>query len=216
MDNIVASICCRPTDHKKVIRPSSKNWRKPCVHIPWASRGRSDTCWRNNTTCHKQSWSFLECVDVNVLRQLIKETAREGHLCWTLCFHTRKNWLLMWNYGAPLTAVTIRWWHSDQDAERREQSEKIMITNLGFGRADFHLFRYSLGRIPWRYGHEEKRSSGILVESCLTCLVAFCDETTGLVDEGEVVDVFYLNFNKGFLHCRQTKYRLSKWVVWWT
>lgn len=50
-------------------------------------------------------------------------------------------------------------------------------------------------------GHEEKRSSGILVESCLTCLVAFCDEITGLVDEGKVLDVFYLKFNKGFLHC---------------
>lgn len=86
MDNIAASICYRPTDHKKVIRPSSENWRKPCVHVSWASWDHCDTCWRNNTTGHKQSWSFLKCIGVNVLRQLIKETAREGRLCWTVCF----------------------------------------------------------------------------------------------------------------------------------
>lgn len=64
-----------------------------------------------------------------------------------------------------------------------------MVTNLGFGRAGIHLFKYLFGRIPWGYAHEEK-SSGILVESCLTCLVAFCDEMTGLVDEGKVLDIF--------------------------
>lgn len=181
MDNIVASICCRPTDHKKVIRPSSKNWRKPCVHIPWASRGRSDTCWRNNTTCHKQSWSFLECVDVNVLRQLIKETAREGHLCWTLCFHTRKNWLLMWNYGAPLTAVTIRWWHSDQDAERREQSEKIMITKSGLWESRLSPFQILAWKNPmeiWSWREEELRNTGWIMLN-LPCSLLWWDDWLG-------------------------------------
>ena len=68
------------------------------------------------------------------------------------------------------------------------------------------------------YGPEEKRGSAMLVESCLTCLVAFCDETTGLVDQGRGLDGFYLNFNKAFdtvimLSDKLTKYRLDKWTV---
>lgn len=72
--------------------------------------------------------------------------------------------------------------------------QKIVITNLGFGRVGFHLFICLLGRIPWGYTHEEKKSTGLLVVSCLTCLLAFCDEMTGLMDEGKVLGVFYLNF----------------------
>lgn len=111
-------------------------------------------------------------------------------------------WCEIWD---TLAAVTIRWWHSGQDSERREQNKKSWSQIWAFGRAGFYLFRYLLGRIPWGCGHEEKRSSGILVESCLTCLVAFCDDMTGLVHERKVVDVFCLNFNKGFLHCHNVK-----------
>lgn len=89
---------------------------------------------------------------------------------------------------------------------------------MGFRRADFHLFRYLLGRIPWDM--VLKRGSGMLVESCLTCLVAFCDETTGLVGEGRALDVFYLNFNKAsdtiiMSSDKLLKYRLDKWTVLW-
>lgn len=34
--------------------------------------------------------------------------------------------------------------------------------------------------------------------SCLTGLVAFCDQITGFVDEGREVDAVYLDFNKAF------------------
>lgn len=60
----------------------------------------------------------------------------------------------------------------------------------------------------------------MLVESCLTCLVAYCDETTGLVEEVRALDGFYLNFNKSFdtvimSSDKLMKYRLEKWTVWW-
>ncbi|CAM5111572.1 unnamed protein product [Natator depressus] len=35
-------------------------------------------------------------------------------------------------------------------------------------------------------------------KSCLTNLIAFCDEITGSVDEAKVVDVLFLDFSKGF------------------
>ena len=34
--------------------------------------------------------------------------------------------------------------------------------------------------------------------SCLTNLISFCDKVTRLVDEGQAVDVVYLNFSKAF------------------
>lgn len=60
----------------------------------------------------------------------------------------------------------------------------------------------------------------MLVESCLTCLVAYCDETTGLVEEVRALYGFYLNFNKSFdtvimSSDKLMKYRLEKWTVWW-
>lgn len=35
-------------------------------------------------------------------------------------------------------------------------------------------------------------------KSCLINLINFCDEVTGLVDEGRAVDVVYLDFSKAF------------------
>lgn len=34
---------------------------------------------------------------------------------------------------------------------------------------------------------------------CLTNLITFCDETTGLVDEGRTVDIVYIDFRKAFI-----------------
>lgn len=52
-------------------------------------------------------------------------------------------------------------------------------------------------------------------KSCLTNIIAFYDEKTGLVDDGRAVDVIYLNSSKAFsavshdnLIGKQMKYRL--------
>ncbi|GAB0184462.1 hypothetical protein GRJ2_000911500 [Grus japonensis] len=37
-----------------------------------------DTCWRDNTAGHNQSRRFLECVDDNLLLQVIEEPMRRG------------------------------------------------------------------------------------------------------------------------------------------
>lgn len=54
-------------------------------------------------------------------------------------------------------------------------------------------------------------------KSRLTNLIVFCDEMTALMDEGRVVDVFYLSFSKVFdtVSCKipigkLTKYGLQK------
>ena len=55
---------------------------------------------------------------------------------------------------------------------------------------------------------------------CLTNLITFYNEVTGLVDEGRAGDVVYLNFSRAFntvsrniLTEKLTKYRLDKHTV---
>ncbi|CAM5108800.1 unnamed protein product [Eretmochelys imbricata] len=59
-------------------------------------------------------------------------------------------------------------------------------------------------------------------KSCLTNLIAFCDEITGSVDEGKAVDVLFLDFTKAFdtvshsiLASKLKKYGLDEWTIRW-
>ncbi|CAM5088769.1 unnamed protein product [Natator depressus] len=59
-------------------------------------------------------------------------------------------------------------------------------------------------------------------KSCLTNLIAFCDEITGSVDEGKAVDVLFLDFSKAFdtvshsiLVSKLKKYGLDEWTIRW-
>ncbi|KAK4830241.1 hypothetical protein QYF61_009308 [Mycteria americana] len=59
-------------------------------------------------------------------------------------------------------------------------------------------------------------------KSCVTNLIAFYDKMAGLVDEGRVVDVIYLDFREVFKTVSYTtlidkpmKYGLDKWTVRW-
>lgn len=60
-------------------------------------------------------------------------------------------------------------------------------------------------------------------KSLLTNLIEFCDEMTGLADEGWAADVVYLNFSRAFdtiisikiLIEKLIKYKLGKWSVSW-
>ena len=60
-------------------------------------------------------------------------------------------------------------------------------------------------------------------KSCLTNLIASCDEMTSLVGEGTVVEVVYLDLIKAFdmvshniLIDKLMKYGLDKWTIRWT
>ncbi|CAM5133511.1 unnamed protein product, partial [Natator depressus] len=59
-------------------------------------------------------------------------------------------------------------------------------------------------------------------KSCLTNLIAFCDEITGSVDEGKAVDVVFLDFSKAFdtvshiiLASKLKKCGLDEWTIRW-
>ncbi|CAM5088274.1 unnamed protein product [Natator depressus] len=59
-------------------------------------------------------------------------------------------------------------------------------------------------------------------KSCLTNLIAFCDEITGSVDEGKAVAVLFLDFSKAFdtvshsiLANKLKKYGLDEWTIRW-
>ncbi|CAM5138682.1 unnamed protein product [Natator depressus] len=59
-------------------------------------------------------------------------------------------------------------------------------------------------------------------KSCLTNLIAFCDEITGSVDLGKAVDVIYLDFSKSsdrvshnILASKLKQYGLDEWTIRW-
>ncbi|CAM4553610.1 unnamed protein product, partial [Lepidochelys kempii] len=59
-------------------------------------------------------------------------------------------------------------------------------------------------------------------KSCLTNLIAFYDEITGSVDEGNAVDMLFLDFSKAFdmvshsiLASKLKKYGLDEWTIRW-
>lgn len=69
--------------------------------------------------------------------------------------------------------------------------------------------------INHRKATEDHQPGFMKGKSCLTNIIAFYDEKTGLVDDGRAVDVIYLNSSKAFsavshdnLIGKQMKYRL--------
>lgn len=142
MGNVVASICYRSSDQEKVIRPSSDNWRKPYVHISWASWGHH-ICWRNRTTGHKHSSNFLECIDDNILTR----THLEKGALLDLMLKRKKELLVDVKVRDSFGCSDYQMVGFGSRSLEEGIKQKRKITSLGFRGADFHLFRYLFGKI---------------------------------------------------------------------
>lgn len=58
---------------------SSNNKKKPHIHRTWVLLGDSNQpimCWEGNIATHKQSRRFLEGIDVNFLKEVIKDPTK--------------------------------------------------------------------------------------------------------------------------------------------
>ncbi|GAB0207747.1 hypothetical protein GRJ2_003240400 [Grus japonensis] len=106
----------------------------------------TDICWRDNTAECKQSRKFLECVDDNILLQVIEEPMRRGAMLD----------LILTNKEGLVGDVKLKGSLGCSDHEmvefrilRAARRANSKLTTLDFRRADLGLFRDLLGRIPW-------------------------------------------------------------------
>ncbi|GAB0188273.1 hypothetical protein GRJ2_001292600 [Grus japonensis] len=105
-----------------------------------------NTCSRDNTSGHKETRRFLECVDDSFLLQVIEEPMRRDAML-DLVLTNREGLVGNAKVKGSLGC-------SDHEivefkilrAVRRAHSK---LTNLDFRIADFGLFRDLLGRVPW-------------------------------------------------------------------
>ncbi|KAM9598579.1 uncharacterized protein ACIBXB_004267 [Morphnus guianensis] len=110
-----------------------------------------DIFWWDNTAGHKQSRRFLECIDDNLLFQVIEEPMRKTAML-DLGL-TNKDWLVgNVKSRAALAAVTMKWWSSRSLGERGERTASLLpwtsgeqtLASSGICLADYH------GIQPWR------------------------------------------------------------------
>ena len=102
-------------------------------------------CWRDNTSGHKQSRRFLECIDDNFLLQVIEEEKRRGAVLD----------LAPSNKEGVVGSVKLKGSLGCSDHEmveckilRAARRVHSKLTALDYRRADFGLFRDLLGRVP--------------------------------------------------------------------
>ncbi|KAJ7396062.1 hypothetical protein BTVI_148843 [Pitangus sulphuratus] len=103
-------------------------------------------CWRDNTTGHRQSKRFLECVDDNFFLQVIEEPMRRGAMLDLILTNKEGlvgNMKLLSSLGCSDHEVLK---FKILGTARRAQNK---LTTLDFRRADFGLFRDLLGRVQW-------------------------------------------------------------------
>lgn len=111
-------------------------------------------CWGNNTTGHKHSSSFLECVDDNILTQLIKEPTREGCSAEPHAYLQRRTgcWCVgkgqLWLQGLSDGGVCFRILRGGSKAKK--QGHK-----LGLQESRLLPFQISAWKNPMGYGPEE-------------------------------------------------------------
>jgi len=115
--------------------------------------GHPNTCWRDSTVGHKQSRSFVECIDDSFLLHVIEEPTRRGAMLDLVLTNKEglvRNVKLKGTLGCSgHKMVELRILR----ATRRAHSK---LTTLDFGRADFGILRDLPGRVPWDKALEER------------------------------------------------------------
>jgi len=120
----------------------------------------SNICWRDNTADHKQSRTFLECINDNFLLQVAGESTSRGAMLD----------LVLTNKEGLVGNVKLKGNLGCGDHEKSEfrilrAAKRVhsKLTTLGFRRPDFGFFRDLLGRVAWDEALEGKGSSRKLV-----------------------------------------------------
>jgi len=105
-----------------------------------------EICWRENTSGHRESRRFLECVEDYFLLQVIEEPARRGAMLD----------LVLTNKEGLVGNVKVKGSLGCSDHElmafkilRAARCVRSKLATLDFRRAHFGLLRDLLGRIPW-------------------------------------------------------------------
>ncbi|GAB0183186.1 hypothetical protein GRJ2_000783900 [Grus japonensis] len=104
-----------------------------------------DVCWKYNTMERKQSRRFLECVEDNVLTQLVSEPTREGSPLDLLLAKTEGL------VGDVMVGGCLG--HNDHEMigfdSWRSKEGDWQNCCLGVLEADFGMFRRVVDRVPW-------------------------------------------------------------------
>lgn len=74
----VVGVCYRPPNRKKWMRIPAGSLDQPLSHRFLEDLNSPDICWRSNITKNKQSRSFLESIEDNVLTQVAEDPTRNG------------------------------------------------------------------------------------------------------------------------------------------
>ena len=148
--DIVVGVCYKPPDQEEPADETLYRQTGAASHsqalVLMGNFTHCDICWRDSTAGHKQARRFLECIVDNFITQVIEEPKRACALLDLIC--TKKEGLV----GDVKTKGSLgcsNYERVEFRILRGARRLKSKLTTLTFRRADFVLFKWLLGSVPW-------------------------------------------------------------------
>ncbi|PKU46497.1 hypothetical protein llap_3216 [Limosa lapponica baueri] len=147
---VMVGVCYRPSDEdegvdKALYRQIGATLRSQ----PLAFMGdfnHPSICWKDNTAGHKKSRKFSECVDDNLLLQMVEEPARKRAM---LDFVLTKKEGVVGNIKLKASLGCSDHEIVEFKILRTARGVCSKLATLDFRRADFGLLMDLLGRVTW-------------------------------------------------------------------